>query len=358
MQRKNTWKAISLIPVIASAKPVLAAFPAPITDSPIGNYTAEIDAGSGPVSYSEPIGLNPTTFAIEPDVYWFKYVSNGQNAVTFDTLGSDFGTNGPGGPGGGGAVLGSYNESQIAVYTATGACVAISKNTVDLNGDPIPIYPTYSSDSTQWYYPEGLTQLHFEPNAPTDPHWSVSPTDPTPYTGWAAPGNSGNSQKYYPPYYHTSLNEYHVWSTALSPIILDNNGNPVINPDTGQPYTQPGWRYFDYARVGPGSTWNRYDVLPAGTYYVAVASDGPVFAGDTYTEKVLESPIFYDASTGQNYVPQLTGDLGTWQYYDNNTSSVYWGTIKLNVTQTALPAQLLWNNAGGSGDGQTWDVAT
>ena len=138
---------------------------------------------------------------------------------------------------------------------------------------------------------------------------------------------------------------------------MDNNDNPVINPSTGQPYAQPGWRYSDYAEVGPGSTWNRYDVLPAGTYYVAVASVGPVFAGDTDSEKVLEDPVWYDASTGQNDV-QLTSDLGTWQYYDNNTESVFWGTIQLNVTQTALPSQLLWNNAGGSGNGQTWDVAT
>ena len=140
-------------------------FRRPITDSPIGNYTAEIDAGSGPVSYSEPLGLNPSTYAIEPDVYWFKYVSNGQNAVTFDTLGSDFGTNGPGGAGGSGTVLGAYNESQIAVYTATGARVAISKNTVESQqGIPIPVYPTYSSDPTggNWYTPEGLTQLYFE----------------------------------------------------------------------------------------------------------------------------------------------------------------------------------------------------
>ena len=138
-------------------------------------------------SFSEPIGFNPNTLVVEPDVYWFKYVSDGNTEVTFDTLGSDFGTDGPGGGSGGGQVLGSYNESQIAVYTATGAAVAISKGTVDINGDPITIYPNFSSDSSKWYYPEGLSQLMFEPNAPTDPHWNVSPTSTTPYTGWAAP---------------------------------------------------------------------------------------------------------------------------------------------------------------------------
>ena len=139
--------------------------------------------------------------------------------------------------------------------------------------------------------------------------------------------------------------------------MLDNNGNPVINPSTGQPYAQPGWRYSDFATVGPGSSWNRYNVLPAGTYYVAVASDGPVLSGDTYEEKVLEDPVWYDASTGQNNVPQLTSDMGPWQYYENTAYQGYWGTIQLNVTQTPLPSQLTWDNAGASGDGVSWDTA-
>jgi autotransporter-associated beta strand protein len=359
MRNRVAAIAVALAPVLTAFETAIA-FPPPVTDSPIGNYTAEIDTNYNSVeSFSEPLGLNPNTFATEPDLYWFKYVSNGQTEVTFDTLGSDFGTEGPGGgTGGGGGVLGSYNQSEIAVYNSTGSLVALSKSTVDNNGNPIPVYPTYSSDSSQWYESEGLSQLHFEPNAPTDPHWNVSPTDPNPYTGWAAPGNSGNSQKYYPPYYDTSLNEYQVWNTALSTVVLDDNGNPVINPDTGQPYAQPGWRYYDRARVGPGSSWNQYDVLPAGTYYIAVASVNPVLSGDTPTEQVLEAPISYDPSTGQNDVPQLTSDLGTWQYYEDPSDQLYWGTIELNVTQTPLPTQLDWNNAAGTGDGQSWDSSS
>jgi autotransporter-associated beta strand protein len=360
MRRRVALQTASFFPVLAVAEAAFA-FSAPITDNPTSNYTAQIATGdySQVQSYSEIIGLNVNTLQTEPDLYWFKYVSDGKSEVTFDTLGSDFGTNGPGGGTSGGTVLGSYNQSQIGVYTATGAPVAISKGTSDINGNPITIYPNFSTDPTKWYYPEGLSQLTFEPNAPTNPHWNVSPTDPTPFTGWAAPGNSGNSQKYYPPDYYTALNEYQVWNTALSTVVLDKNGNPVIDPSTGQPYQQPGWRYFDYARVGPGSSWNRYNVLPAGTYYIAVSSAGPVLSGDLPTEKVLEYPVWYDESTQQNNVPQLSGDMGPWQYYDDaNGGPSYYGTIQLNVTETLLPALITWNNTGATGDGKSWDNGT
>lgn len=267
-----------------------------------------------------------------PPVYWFKYTSNGRSKVKFDTLGSDFGTNGPGNPSGVGQVLGSYNQSQIAVYRADGIPVAISKGTRNLAGDPIPIYPAYSSDATQWYVPQGLTELYFERNAPGNPHWFVSPNDPTPFTAWAAPGNEGNSQKYFPPHYPTALNEYQVWNTALSPIMLDANGNPVINPNTGQPRSQPGWRYFDRARYGPGTPWNRFELLEAGDYWIAVSSAGVVFAGDQYVEEVLRAPIHFDPQTFQSGVPQLTGPLGTFQYYIGPSTQIYYGTIVLNVT--------------------------
>src|ERR1700722_6822415 len=147
MRRRFAVQTALLGSVLAVAD-VSLGFPQPVTDSPINNYTAEIDVNYNQVlSYSEPIGFDVNTFQTEPDLYWFKYVSNGQTEVTFDTLGSDFGTDGPGGnTSGGGAVLGSYNQSQIAVYTATGAPVAISKGTVDSSGNPIPIYPTFSSN--------------------------------------------------------------------------------------------------------------------------------------------------------------------------------------------------------------------
>ncbi|HUB25042.1 MAG TPA: hypothetical protein VL992_06400, partial [Tepidisphaeraceae bacterium] len=364
MRRKFAVQTASLGSAFALAN---AAFGQVYTDSPIGNTTAEIDVNYNQVqSYTETIGLNENTFQPEPDIYWFEYVSNGQSIVTFDTLGSDFGTDGPGGnTDNGGAVLGSYDQSQIAVYTATGSLVAISQSTKSPSGSPIAIYPTFSSDPSQYYEPEGLTQLTFKPTPEANPQWSVSPNNPVPFTGWAAPGNSGNAQEYYPPNFPVALNEYHVWSTALSPDLLDNNGNPVIDPSTGMPYTKDelslGWTYSNYDEVGPGADWDQYGVLPAGTYYVAVASAGPVLSGNQNAETVLEDPVWYNEQTDQNDVPLLSSNLGTWQDYDTGRAGdgyLYYGNIQLNVTQTPLPPQLSWSNAGGAGDGQTWDNGT
>jgi hypothetical protein len=265
--------------------------------------------------------------------------------VKFDTFGSDFGTFGPGNPSSSGPVLGSYNQTQIAVYRANGSLVAISKGVTGLDGNPIPQYPTYTNNpSNRWYAPQGLSEVTFGPNPGANPHWSASPTDPTPHTGWSAPGNEGNGQRYYTPYYRTNLNEYQAWNTSLSSVVLDASGQPVINPDTGQPYSQPGWRYYDRARMGPASSWNRFDTLAAGDYYIAVTSPRFTFAGDTYTEEVLRYPA----------VGALTGPLGTWQYYAPGAGNPeYFGTIKLNVTHMPLvdPA---WNaNANGA-----WSVGT
>ncbi|MGN6369468.1 MAG: autotransporter-associated beta strand repeat-containing protein [Phycisphaerae bacterium] len=339
--RKHQVRAI-FAAAVAGATPALASFPPPTTADPAGSSLATINTNYGSVqTYSSLVGFNPNTFEQGPDVLWFKYVSDGVTAVRFDTLGTNITT------GGGGFTLPSTNETQMALYTASGTPVAISKNTVNLHGDPIPIYPTFSSDKgagasnttlgQNQYTPEELTQLYLAPTQSTNPHWTPDPYSTTYFTGWSAPGNEGNSQKYYQPYYPTNLNEYHVWSTALSPIILDNNGDPVLNT-SNQTMSQPGWRYYDYARIGPGSTWNRYQVLPAGTYYLAVSSISPTFAGDTGNEAVLEAPIHFDYDTLQNE-PILTGPLGTWQYYLDTTQNSFYGTVQLNVTQAPVQTQ-------------------
>jgi hypothetical protein len=299
---------------------------------------------------------NPT--ATYPNVYWFKYTSDGQSIAKFDTLGSDFGTNGPGGSSGGGQVLGSYNQSQIAVYRADGQVAGISKGSQNLAGDPNTLYPGYTRNSAVWYYSQGLSEAYFEPNAPGNPHWSVSPTDPNPFTAWSAPGNEGNSQKYFQPYYPTNLNEYQVWNTALGTIVLDSNGQPVINPNTGQPRVQSGWRYYDRARHGPGTPWNRHGVLPAGDYYVAVSSALPTFQGDASVEEILRAPLHYDYDLQQNYQPQLSGPLGPFQYYIGRNPTEYFGNIRLNVT--TLPAGVAvdsqWNAdaSGNFSDAGKW----
>ena len=343
---------LGLAALAAAASCASAAFPPPIQANPAAEYTAEIPIDyQNVVSHTRIIGYDPI-FNPQPRVYWFKYTSNGRTALKLDTLGSDFGTSGQGG------VLGSYNQSQIAVYTASGQPVAVSKGTRNLAGDPIPVYPTYSTNSNLWYVPQGLSETYLGNGLQyRNPHWDVDPDDPTPFTAWAAPGNEGNSQKYFPPHYPIALNEYHVWSTALSTVILDQDGNPVINPSTGQPRPQPGWRYYDRARHGPGTPWNRFKQLPAGEYYFAVASADPVFAGDQYVEEVLRFPVHYDYSTQTPNQPILTAPMGAFQYYlaPVTATNVAYGNLQFNVTQTPSAANLVWSGglAGGA-----WDVQT
>src|SRR5271170_3807100 len=188
--RKLVFGISSLAAILVGGHNLRAAFPPPTTADPIDGYTVNglsyqttnIASGDGTQSFTDTL-LYDANYNPNPDVYWFKYVSDGKTAVTFDTLGSNFGTNGPNNSSGGGAVLGAYNDSEIAVYNSSGTSVAITKGTVDSSGNPIPIYPTFDngtdSTGTDWYTPEGLSQLYFEPNPASDPMWDANPNDPT-----------------------------------------------------------------------------------------------------------------------------------------------------------------------------------
>jgi hypothetical protein len=349
---RNRLRLMGAVVPVGFVGPALA-FDAPVTlDPTTSGVTATFNSTPGKQSISRVLRLdlnNP--FVTYPDVYYVKYHSDGNSIVKFDTLGSDFGSRGPIGqiPD---AFRGAYDNSQIAVYRADGSKVAISKTTVGLDGNPIVSYPRTASSETQWYVGEGLSEVYFYPNAPTsNPHWSASPSDPNYYAGWSAPGNPGNSQKYYQPYYPTNLNEYHVWSTALSTTMLDNNGQTVFYPGTTDPRPQPGWRYSDYTRVGPASTWNRYAALPAGDYYIAFSDGGLTHEGDTYSIQYLQAPVHYDYDTQQiNQSALGPSGLGTWQYYLDTHGEASYGTIQFNITQiSSTLINSSWkSNAGGA----------
>jgi hypothetical protein len=216
------------------------AFDAPITLDPTSaGVTATFNSAPGKQSISRVLKLDLNDpFTQYPSLYYVKYHSDGNTIVKFDTIGSDFGTLGPIAqiPD---AFRGAYNLSEIAAFRPDGSKVAITKSTTGLDGNPIVSYPRTDSHESSWYGSEGLSELYFYPNPPAgNPHWNASPSDPNFYTGWSAPGNPGNSQKYYQPYYPTNLNEYHVWSTALGTIMLDNNNQPVLDSG-GMPRQQP-----------------------------------------------------------------------------------------------------------------------
>ena len=332
---------------------VLADFAQPITADPASTYTAAIGVNySGTQTFSQTIGYD-SDYNLHPDVYWFKYTSDGKTAVTFDTIGSSFNT------GSGGYSLPSSNESEIAVYNPGGKLMGISKNVVDSTGNPVSISqfkgepePPPSPLPTDYYYPEELTQLSFKANAGSDPRWDVNPNDPNTYTGWTAPDNPGNGQNYAP------LNEYHTWSTSLSKYKLNNDGSVSLsNGSTGTPLTNPGWRSSDYGRTGPSSPWNQYRALPAGTYYIAVSAATIVYSGDTYSNDLLEAPIHYDPTgteVNNGSLPIITSPLGTFQYYDDPTGLQFSGTLELNVTQSLASTQNQWLTDGNS----NWSSST
>ena len=326
---------------VASASSAFASFPPPTTANPAASSQATITTNYNSVqTFTSTLGFNAATFQQGPDVVWYTYVSDGQTAVRFDTLGSNIST------GSGGFVLGESNETQVAVYTAGGTPVAISKNAEDLNGDPIAVYPTFSSDKgagasnttlgQNEYTPEGLSQLYLAPTQSTNPHWAADPNSTTNFTGWSAPGN-GPGQVY-------NYNEYKVWSTALYE--TDSNGNLILD-SKGLPIYNPSWMNGNYDTIGPGSPWNRYQVLPAGTYYVAVSSVAPVLSGDAYAQAILEAPVNFDYTALKNE-PILTAPLGTFQYYDDPSTNTFSGSLQLNVTQAPVQTQTLATLTGSS----------
>lgn len=77
--------------------------------------------------------------------------------------------------------------------------------------------------------------------------------------------------------------------------------------------------------------------MPAGDYYIAVASAGLVLAHDQYAEEVLRAPVNYDCDTGLADQLALAGPLGNFQYYIGAGTQPAFGTIQLNVTQTPIP---------------------
>jgi hypothetical protein len=369
----HTAKRCVTLAVIVLSRTALAADP--LVFNPLSDPSTTVTLGRDGTYGSGSLALNNVSDT-GAKVFWFRFHADGLSTYKFDTLGSNFGT------ASGGVVLAATNQSQVAVYKANGEKVAISKGTVGLDGNPRAIYPYYTNVlpynpngrflkwGTDWYTPQGLSEVYFQPNAPTNPKWSVSPNDPNPYTGWYAPplqagvypagasdatkaaqdalvaanpqGNIGNGQKYYPPSYYVSLNEYQVWSTALSPVVLNGDGTTYdSDPATPgiQQVAQPGWRYYDRRRAGPGSTWNRYNTLDEGDYYVAIASYTPVFAGDGPSEELLRAPInsVYDPDTNTiaYNVPLLTAPMtssaNAIQYFYASGSTPYFGTINLNV---------------------------
>ena len=265
-----------------------------------------------------------------PEVHWFKYTSDGNSAVTFDTYGTNISSDGPDPYRGPGSFITDGNSTQIAVYDSAGNLVARTGAVKDLNGELIPEFPSALDDPEDPnYYSRAsavqLSELMFMQNAPDNPHWDTSPggiSDPastTEFEGLYIHCDTCSGQTY-----GDQPNEYQVWDTALS---YGNTNFP---------------RTTNRFQSGPGASWNRYDILPAGDYYVVVTGTPPSFSGDTYKEEWMMAPIHDGYDSNLNFiqdVPLIDAPMGPFEMYRGNENLNFpsaWGDIQLNVTTYAL----------------------
>ncbi|MEZ6193707.1 MAG: PEP-CTERM sorting domain-containing protein [Phycisphaerales bacterium] len=272
-----------------------------------------------------------------PTVRWFKYTADGNSAVTFDTNGTNISSVGPDPDRSPGNFLQAGNATQLALYDSAGNLVARMGGTKDLNGELVPEFPSalYDSNDPNYHLRSSsiqLADLMFMQNAPDNPHWDTSPggiSDPlstTDYEGLHIDCFECSGQKY-----TDGRNEYEVWRDSLD--LVENQGASFF---------RSGDRY----NAGPGSSWNRYDILPAGDYYLALTGAGPSFSGDTYKEEWMMTPIHdgFDRTNPLNpifieNVPLISSPMGPFQMYVGEANPNFqsaWGDIQLNITHYAL----------------------
>jgi hypothetical protein len=328
------------------------------TSALIGGEILSFDPLSDPVNATLTVDLNNTqTWSgthrrdaggnPAPSVHWFKYVADGNSAVTFDTFGTNISSVGPNPDRSPGSFINSVNQTQLALFDANGNLVGRIGATKDINGELVPEFPGagYNPADPNHHLSNsalGLSELIFMQNAPDNPHWDTGPggiSDPNSTTRYEGlhindcPPEVCSGQKYgdADPLSPNFWNEYRVWNETLP---------GVINK------TLQGWRASDHYNVGPNASWNRYNVLPAGEYYLAVSAEGPSYSGDTAKEEYLMAPIHYlvDNSDPFNPVPhpdspRINAPMGPFEYYLGEENPLFpssWGTIQLNVTHYSL----------------------
>lgn len=197
-------------------------------------YFGTISAGAS----SEGVML-PRISGLKANLSWYKFTSDGQTGIVFDTFGSAFGF-------GGGSVLAGGNTSELAVFDSSGNYIASTEGvrgpaTGDSNRDPVQ--PAGS-------YPLGA-QAYRQARDPRNPaiNWYAgppvyNPNYPTDVPGWRGGNANGLSQLAF---------------------VKNAQANPVWDPNHPQ-YT-------------PNADWDEYPVLPAGDYFLAVVGYSTYFSG-------------------------------------------------------------------------------
>ena len=169
------------------------------------------------------------------------------------------------------------------------------KNAEDLNGDPIAVYPTFSSDkrarpatppSAKTNTPRRTLQLYLAPTSPPIPIGPPIPTPTTNFTGWSAPGN-GPGQVY-------NYNDK-VCSTAFYE--TDSNGNLILD-SKGLPIYNPSWHERQFttpsalAPLGTAIASSPLALITSPSPPVASSSSSP--RKDAYAPGHPRAPVNFD----------------------------------------------------------------
>jgi autotransporter-associated beta strand protein len=143
------------------------------------------------------------------------------------------------------------------------------------------------------------------------------------------------------------------WSGNYRAAGVTQIGMDILNPNTSPVATPLNIRIVLFGQFGSRWTSTIGNTIAADnqwhhTMFSLAQADLTLVAGtETYTQtitNVLQLQIRYDAGS----TPSSGG----------TTFAGMMGLDNITAIGTVLPANLTWNNTGGTGDGATWDVAT
>jgi autotransporter-associated beta strand protein len=263
--------------------------------------SAALEFYAGPVLKNQSVSgyIQGALYPNQASLTWYKYVSDGVTPVSFDMYGTDMGFSLGG--------FGASNFGELAVYNANGQFVA---------GNQGARTPADGDSKVATSGPTGA------PPAPS-PDFS-QPLDPTSAT------------------YHYSSQWFHDNDQGLPVVNFVNNAQPAPTWNPSNPYYN--------SVIGGGFTgaladWGEYNVLPAGSYFIAVTGYSTYFAGDPHDISTAGTDsanpfgfVTYHAMTGTYQLNvRIVGDFNQDSVVDQNDLSALLQNINALAPSSGIP---------------------
>jgi autotransporter-associated beta strand protein len=204
---------------------------------------SEYFSGSIAFGQMETGPVSSTVTGSKNSLHWYEFVANGVTPITFDLYGSQTAYGGGFGSGG------NSNSVELAVYNSSGGFIADNQSgnaPADGDSNVAPVVPA-----------------GFNTSAPVSYRQPADPTQPVYYFKVNSSGTSGQ----------WLLNSYQ--NLANLNFVKNPQSNPLWNPSNPN--------YNQYAN------WNQYPILPAGSYFLAVAGYKTDFSGNPADAAVIDS---------------------------------------------------------------------